>query len=169
LKKKVAESETEADESKKKICELEKEVNKLENKLLVPIKEKMSCKIIQENIKKAMIFYYSIDLRKGSISCEKFQAIVKVLIPKDEKNNMLDDINILYDKLFDRIKIRYPELTEQEFKITCMTCISFDNTVIALLLDLDKRIIERSTSEIRKKLKIEYRGDIKTFILENIE
>jgi ATP/maltotriose-dependent transcriptional regulator MalT len=73
-----------------------------------------------------------------------------------------------YSGFFSKLKEQYSQLTESEHKICCLTYAGFDNTEIALNLDLAKNTIQQRKSEIRQKLNIEERGNIKTFFDNNI-
>jgi tetratricopeptide (TPR) repeat protein len=152
LKKKYAESEMKYAESEKKLSDFVEE------------KEQMLSRIISKIGKKTALFRYSLYLRNNKISNDKFLEIMNVLIPKNEKDNLYDDINTLYNDVFNRMNIKSKGFSEFDLEIICLTCAGLDNTDIAKILNLtDKHVIERANTNIRKILKIDTRGDIKVF------
>jgi tetratricopeptide (TPR) repeat protein len=167
-KKKACESEKQPAELQRLLTELEKQLADIKNDY--EKREVTFCRLVQKIIKKTVLFDCYIDFASKKVDREKFlsnMSEMKQLFPANELTDLYDDINTLYDNILYETKNKYPNLTEQEFKIICLIYAGFDNYDIALLLDLDKHSVERSKSEIRKKLKIETRGDIKAFIVKN--
>jgi tetratricopeptide (TPR) repeat protein len=152
---------------KQKITELQTE---LQTKLSdIDTKEKSLYRFIHRNIKKIVLFDHYMELVNDEIDKEAIVTIMTSLNLKKDNTDIYADINILYDKIFDDIKDKYPKLTEQELKIICLTYVEFDNLAIAETMNLNVHVIERNKSYIRKKLKIKHRRNIKTFILEKIK
>ncbi|MCL1937971.1 MAG: LuxR C-terminal-related transcriptional regulator [Candidatus Azobacteroides sp.] len=94
------------------------------------------------------------------------QKMNKILYghPEHDWDKLYQIMNESYKGFFSQLKQQYPQLTESEFRICCLTYAGFDNTEIALHLELSKNTIQHRKSEIRQKLKIEGRGDIKLFL-----
>jgi DNA-binding CsgD family transcriptional regulator len=146
---------------------LNRQIDELQAKLLdVESKKSLFYSLIHRNIKKIVLFDCCRDFAKNNIDRQTFIATINSLNFQKEKNNIYEDINILYDNILDKTKIQYPDLKEQELKIICLICADFDNSDIAVALTLDKHTVERKKSNIRKKMGI--KGDIKVFILKNV-
>ena len=77
-------------------------------------------------------------------------------------------MNQLYKGYLDKIKITFPNLSELEYKICCMTKSGLNNTEIAIILKTNVNIIQIRKTSIRKKLKILKHGDITKFMDEII-
>jgi tetratricopeptide (TPR) repeat protein len=151
---------------------LDKQTAELQNKLSgIETKEKMLSTIIHNSIRKITLFDHCTDFVNKKLDAKKFKSITKNLIPQNnEQINFYDDLNILYNNIFQQIKLKYSEqLTEQEFKIVYLIYAGFDNTDITWLLSLNKHVVEQKKSKIREKLNIGYRGDIKSFFVENLK
>jgi Tfp pilus assembly protein PilF len=74
-------------------------------------------------------------------------------------------MNKLHKGYFDRIKELFPELSELEYRICCLTKSDLNNTEIAIILQSNVNIIQIRKTAIRKKLGIcEYGGDISLFL-----
>jgi tetratricopeptide (TPR) repeat protein len=172
--------------AKKKILELKKKVAVSEGKVVVLGKNivelgkktaelsKEHFEMIQKNIKKIAVFHCLLCVINNKIDSKNFISSIKTMsIFNNENHDFYEDINILYEGLFDKIKNKYPEMADDmdniAHKIICLTCIDFDNYDIALLLNVDKHVIERKKSEIRKILKLKKGGDIKAFVLDSLK
>jgi DNA-binding NarL/FixJ family response regulator len=83
------------------------------------------------------------------------------------KNNTWDTIYNTGKSTFDKIKILYPEFTENELKIVCLDCLGFTNTMIANTVGLKPNTVQQQKTNIRTKLNIE--GSIGSFILKQID
>jgi tetratricopeptide (TPR) repeat protein len=84
------------------------------------------------------------------------------------KNNTWEIIYNTEKSLFDKIKQLYPKLTEPEFKIVCLDCMDYTNTMIANITELKPNTVQQHKSSIRNKLNMEAAGDIGSFILKQI-
>jgi tetratricopeptide (TPR) repeat protein len=171
--KKATDLENQRTESENQIAELKNHIIESEKKLsdvnnICKSKDEISRQIMQKNIKKIALFDVCTDFASKKINSEKFLLLIRPLISKNEETNVYDDIDLLYKDIFNMIKMKYTELTDEELKIVCLTYIAFNNDDIALILNIHKRYIERSKSEIRKKLKIGPKKNIQIFILENM-
>jgi tetratricopeptide (TPR) repeat protein len=169
---KVVELNKEIAEQRRKIVELEQKLSDhdtdINNKKAELIKkEETFFKIMRKNIKKIALFDNYIDLVNNKINNE-ILSTAKLLNLQNEKTVLHDDINILYNDILNKTRIKYP-VTEQKFKIICLICVDLDNYDIASILGIDKHIVEREKSEIRKILKIKAREDIKSFVLEDVK
>ena len=74
------------------------------------------------------------------------------------------DINNIHNGLFNRIKERYPELDESEFRVCCLTHADFTCSEIGIIMGLSPNTIQMKRSSIRKKLGIESQGNIQTYL-----
>lgn len=78
-------------------------------------------------------------------------------------------MNNLQDGLHDKIKERYPQLGEMEFRILCLTCEKFDDTEIAVILDKTVPMIRKMRNKIRESIKMpKYTHDFISFFKENL-
>lgn len=150
---------------------LNRKIDELQGKSSnIDTKEKMLSSIIHKSIRKIALFDYCIDFVNGKLNMKEFKSATKLLIPQNnEQLRFYDDLNVLYSNIFQQIKLKYPNLTEQELIIICLTFADFDNVDIAWSLSLNKHVVEQKKSDIRKKLNIKRRGDIKLFIVENMK
>ena len=77
---------------------------------------------------------------------------------------LYQDMNNIHNGLFNRLKEKYPVLTEDEFRICCMTYADFSCSEIGIFMELSPNTIQMKRSTIRKKLGIEPQGDIEIFL-----
>jgi DNA-binding NarL/FixJ family response regulator len=161
------EKEVALSEAKQKIYELQELANNLDEK---------------ENNLRNLIAKYLDVYRKASsteremnenkkLSGKEFvQKMNKILYGQAEHDwdKLYQVMDESYNGFFSKLKKQYPQLTESEYKICCLTYAGFDNTEIALNLDLAKNTIQQRKSEIRQKLSIEERGNIKMFFDKHI-
>ena len=73
-------------------------------------------------------------------------------------------MNKLHKGYLDKIKTAFPDLSELEYKICCMTKSGLDNTEIAIILKTNVNIVQIRKTTIRRKLKIFKHGDITKFM-----
>jgi tetratricopeptide (TPR) repeat protein len=156
---------------KNEIIRLKKKITELDKKV-VESRKKLSdyFELMQNNIKKIAVFHYCVYLINKKTDNQKFLQSIKTLsIFENKGGNLYDDINMLHNGLFDKIKNKYQEINDIELKIICLTCLDFDNFDISELVGIEKHIVERKKSEIRKLLKLNRGGDIKIFILDSLQ
>jgi predicted PurR-regulated permease PerM len=60
-------------------------------------------------------------------------------------------------------------ITELELRIICLLCIDFDVNAISAILDTNRNTTQQATTVIRKKLGMEKKANIKSFILDIIK
>lgn len=77
-------------------------------------------------------------------------------------------ISILYDNLPDKLRQIYPELDEAEIRICCLTYMEVNNTEIAAIMRFKINTVQSKKSVIRKKLGIDGYGNIRDFIIEDL-
>ena len=101
--------------------------------------------------------------RKGKYLLQRFNEVVY-----GEKSLNWDllykTLNNLSNGFFDRLKHRFPQLDESEFRICCLIYIDFNNTEIALILNYGVNTVQVKKSAIRKKLQIKAFGNIRNFL-----
>lgn len=78
-------------------------------------------------------------------------------------------INNIHNKIFDKIKERFPELDETEFRICCLLCSKMNSNEIAIILKLRVITIRMKTTNIRKKLGIEKYGNLVDFLYQHVK
>ncbi|MCC8186256.1 MAG: tetratricopeptide repeat protein [Bacteroides sp.] len=74
-------------------------------------------------------------------------------------------INTAYNNLCDRIRNKFPDLKDNEFKVICLTIAKFSNPEIAVILNKSPHTIPGIKSQIRKKVGITEQGNIAEFFL----
>lgn len=77
-------------------------------------------------------------------------------------------ISILYDNLPDKLRQIYPELDEAEIRICCLTYMEVNNTEIAAIMRFKINTVQSKKSVIRKKLGIDGYGNIRDFIIDDL-
>lgn len=78
-------------------------------------------------------------------------------------------ISILYNNLPEKLRRQYPELDEAEIRICCLTYMEVNNTEIATIMRFKINTVQAKKSVIRKKLGIDGYGNIRDFIIEDLE
>jgi len=73
-------------------------------------------------------------------------------------------IVLIHHKVLDKFKQDYPNLTDKEFCICCLTYAKFSSKEIALIMNLKVTTIQMNRSIIRKKIGIEILGNISEYI-----
>lgn len=74
----------------------------------------------------------------------------------------------MYDNLPDKLRQIYPELDEAEIRICCLTYMEVNNTEIAAIMRFKINTVQSKKSVIRKKLGIDGYGNIRDFIIEDL-
>lgn len=77
-------------------------------------------------------------------------------------------INNLYNGFFDKLRKKYPQLDETEFRICCLIYTQFSSSEIAVITQLSVNTIHMKRTSIRKKIGIEHSGNISDFLRSNI-
>jgi DNA-binding CsgD family transcriptional regulator len=83
-------------------------------------------------------------------------------------DHFFESINALHTNIVTKISQTYPTLNQLEQRICYLICMDFDNVEMAVLLDLALNTVEQKKTNIRKKLNIPNRGNIKEFIFLNL-
>lgn len=86
-----------------------------------------------------------------------FKVVNKIVYGKDSFNweDFIAAKNKIDNDCFKKLEHLYPELTETEFKICCLTYCKLDNIAISLIMGLSENTIKTRKQQIRKKLNIE--------------
>ena len=79
-------------------------------------------------------------------------------------NMFYTTMNELYNGLFDRLKSKYPQLNEQEFRLSCLTYAKFSSSDIGLLLGLSDDMVNKKRHIVRKLLGVEKRNNFSEFL-----
>lgn len=74
------------------------------------------------------------------------------------------DMNEIHNQLFDRLRERYPNLDDTEFRICCLTYTGFSCSEIGIIIGLSPNTVQMKRSIIRKKLGIESQGNIQEYL-----
>ncbi|MBK5215876.1 MAG: tetratricopeptide repeat protein [Candidatus Pacebacteria bacterium] len=79
---------------------------------------------------------------------------------------LFQTLNNASNGFFKKLKNRFPQLDDSEFRICCLIYADFNNTEIALILNYKVNTVEVKKGTIRKKLEIESRGNIRDLLNE---
>jgi len=110
---------------------------------------------------------YLVGAEKGKDILKK---VNKIIYEKDSFDwaVLYQAMNKLYKGYLDKIKTTFPDLSELEYKICCLTKSGLNNTEIAIILQSNVNIIQIRKTAIRQKLNITKHGDITKFMDEII-
>jgi tetratricopeptide (TPR) repeat protein len=108
------------------------------------------------------------DRKKGERLIKKINQIVYEQDQLDW-DYLYQVMNQLKDGFYDQIRHRYPQLSETEFRICCLSCEKFDDSDIAVLLNTTHHMIQKKRSSIRKKLGVPHHGNLYAFFCDNLE
>jgi len=161
-KKRVMEKEYKILEAEKKIYQLMEMANSYKNK---------------ENSDRDLLLQHFEILKKVSLlkkslknKEDRSHHLVKVfntIVYGQESLNwniFIQSLNGIHNGLFNRLKERYPELTETEFRICCLTYSDFSCSEIGTIINLSPFTVQQKRSILRKKLGIEPEGDIRSYL-----
>ena len=123
-----------------------------------------------EILKKASSIERDMHDSNKSSSREFIQRMNKVLYGQEEHNwdKLFHSMDKSHNDFFSKLRKEYPQLTDQEYKICCLTYAGFSNTEIAIIIKAAKNTVQQRKTDIRQKLSIEERGDIKAFFDVNL-
>jgi tetratricopeptide (TPR) repeat protein len=79
-------------------------------------------------------------------------------------DTVYSDTNLYFNKNMEKIKRRFSNINEQEFKILCLTCADFKNSDIASYLQISIHTVKAKKRMLRKKLDIPAGSDIVEFV-----
>lgn len=74
-----------------------------------------------------------------------------------------------FDYSFEKIKEKYPQLDESDFRISCMTIVKMNSNEIAVVMQLSVNTVHMKTTQIRKKLGVEKYGNLADFFINNLK
>jgi ATP/maltotriose-dependent transcriptional regulator MalT len=135
-------------------------------------KEKTFRSLTLKTMKKDVSLGYCKDFADNKITKDEFIKRIKKVLDNYKTNmwnTVYEDLNKFYNNVFDNIRNQYPSLTNEEFKVACLIYAGFGNEEIIQILQLnDKHAIHQKRTDIRRKLKISFRGDIKQFLHEKV-
>jgi tetratricopeptide (TPR) repeat protein len=107
------------------------------------------------------------DLDTDEMHLKKFNKIVYGQDTLDWEK-LYQVMNNLREGFHDRIREKYPQFNELEFRILCLTCEKFDDTEIAIILDKTIPMVRKIRNKIRESLKMpKYTHDFLPFLEEN--
>ncbi|MCD8029854.1 MAG: hypothetical protein LUF85_03210 [Bacteroides sp.] len=112
--------------------------------------------------KVALLESYMINNETNSKFIKKFNEIVYGQDSLDW-DRLYETINSLHNDLFNKIKKEFPFLSDQEFKICCLTMARLSNSEIGIILNNSASTIQYRKTYIRKKLGIPHQGNIGDF------
>jgi len=136
-------------------------------------KEKERNREIEENYSKEHIAFNQLLLEKFDIVTKT--ALLKSTLSESEQksghrllkrfneivhgkdsldwNTLYQIIDTIKDGLYRQIRNKYPQMSEQEFRIGCLSCeTDFDDNQIAIILGTTINMVRRIRSDLRKKL-----------------
>ena len=69
-------------------------------------------------------------------------------------DSLYEVMNDLHNGFFERLRDKFSDLNEDEFRICCLTYAKFDSMEISIIMGLSVNTIQMKRSSIRKKLGI---------------
>lgn len=109
--------------------------------------------------------------REGMSGNEFIRKVNEILYGQEEHDweKLYQAINEGYNGFFCKLKNQFPQLSDVEYKICCLICTGIDNTEISILLNLSRNTIQQKKTDIRQKLSMPERGDIKSFFEKELD
>lgn len=110
-------------------------------------------------------------IHKEDKNSERLLKKFNEIIYGEEKLNwdiLYKSINELHNGFFDRLREKYPDLNEDEFRVCCLTYTNFSSEEISIIMELRINTIQMKRSTIRKKLNIPPMGNIQHFLDESL-
>lgn len=140
-----------------------------------------------ENFNEKEQSFRSILLRQFDI-VKKTATLSSYIRKEDEKSNKLlkkfneivygkeglnwdvlyETLNNLQSGFFERLRERFPDLSENEFRICCLTYTDFRREEISIIMKMSVSSIQSKRNLIRKKLGIPSTGNIKSFLAQKV-
>lgn len=81
-------------------------------------------------------------------------------------DSLYETMNSLHNNLFNKIRENFPVLSDQDFKICCLTIAKLSNSEIGIILNNAASTIQYRKTYIRKKLNMPRQGNISDFFKE---
>lgn len=82
---------------------------------------------------------------------------------------LYETMNQLHGGFFERLRERFPQLDESEFRICCLSYAKFSGSEIALIMKLSVNTVQMRRSSIRKKIGVETFGNLADFFNDNLK
>lgn len=116
--------------------------------------------------KTASLENYSKQQDDGNRSKQLVRKFNEIIYGQDSLNwdRLYEVMNDLHNGFFERLRDKFPDLNEDEFRICCLTYAKFDSMEISIIMGLSVNTIQMKRSSIRKKLGIPTMGNIPNFI-----
>ena len=165
-KKKVLKQENQILETEKEIYQLMEKLNRFGGD------PEYFQNLLRRNFAVLKKVFFEQQLKKKDEQTQRLVKKFNMLVYEQETMNweiFYDTMNRLYQQLFDRLKTKYSDLSESEFRICCLTCADFSITEIGIVMGLSPNTVEMKRSDIRKKLGIEPRGKIQPYLKKLLE
>ena len=81
---------------------------------------------------------------------------------------LYETLNELQNGFFERLRERFPDLTEDEFRICCLTYADFNREEIGIIMEMSVSSVQSKRNIIRKKLGIPSTRKIKVFLTQDV-
>lgn len=160
---------------RKKRIEIERKIRETEVK--IKQLQEMSLNFTEKENSFRNIVLHQFNILKKSADLDRYVKnnnvqelrLVKIfhkIVYKQEELNwdlLYNTMNELHDRFFDKLKDKYPTLSDQEFKICCLTYADFTSSEIGLILDLKLNTVQMKRSQIRKQIGMEPQENFKSF------
>jgi len=83
-------------------------------------------------------------------------------------NKLYKLMNNLKDGFYNKVRSKYPQLNETEFRICCLSCeTDFTDKEIGIILGMTLNMVRRTRSDLRKKIGMS-KGEDFLFFFENV-
>lgn len=141
--------------SKQKDLQMKQELDSLKQSLV----KSVDASIIDEELSWHLrLMLKAVGLKKKNQSTTSKQITMEGYV-MGGKDNLFEGSMVVIEKtypnLFSIIRERYPDLTETESKVCLLSCANLSNTEIAEILELSVNTINKSRSQIYRKLEVD--------------
>lgn len=160
------------EKAKTSLSKSKKQIQSLENaNLTLRIKEEETKEIAQsylDILRKSISLssYIADDTENGRRLAKIFNEIVHKQ-ESPNSNSFYTAVNLIHYERFEKFKQKHPNLTNKEFQVCFLTYAKFSSSEIASIMNLKITTVQMKRSTIRKKIGIEYFGNIPEYIDDN--
>lgn len=163
-------------QNKKVVLKKENEILDAEKKIFQLIEMSKSYDDKEKNLRNILLHHFDILSKAATLekyvkgdNQQDYRLIKKFneIVYGQESLNwdlLYHDMNEIHDQLFDRLRDKYSNLDEVEFRICCLTYMGFSCSEIGIISALSPNTVQMKRSIIRKKLGIESQGNIQEYL-----
>jgi len=145
--------------------ELQKQQLKMKNILLE--KEKENNRLQEQELKIKDILLSNVDqYRKHSVKRPAIenQTVLNPVLNLTFQEELVASMDIQHHDISNRLKERFPDLTERDILICCLLLADFDTGMIATILNVKNDSIKIHRSRLRKRLKLDISKNLTDYL-----